>query len=194
MFSRFLMNKGRQNYLWNHWTVTEKLFFPLLMTIINLKILSLNRIEVKNAGFLEKCSTEKTFLLVLQLYRFHAFTFLMCPSATTITTVISSLIISSKTAQSRKIVIRCLFFFLSGIFQDHVVDRHSSGIPSSYYGYYCCVLGDQKTKAFFQVGNVIGFIVLLVQKKLKQVHMVTWFDVDGPHMTVSTGSISSSCC
>ena len=52
-------------------------------------------------------------------------------------------------------------FFLSGIFQDHVVDRHSSCIPSSYYGYYCCVLGDQETKAFFQVENVIGFNVLL---------------------------------
>ena len=53
-------------------------------------------------------------------------------------------------------------FFLSGIFQDHVVDRHSSCIPSSSYGYYCCVLGDQETKAFFQVENVIGFVVLLV--------------------------------
>ena len=52
-------------------------------------------------------------------------------------------------------------FFLSGIFQDHVVDRHSSCIPSSYYGYYCCVLGDQETKAFFQVENVISFVVLL---------------------------------
>ena len=73
--------------------------------------------------------------------------------------LISSLIISSKTAQSRKIVMS--IFFLSWIFEDHVVDRHSSCIPSSYYGYYCCVLGDQETKAFFQVENVIGFVVLL---------------------------------
>ena len=41
-------------------------------------------------------------------------------------------------------------------------------------------------------GRLLGYRAM--QKKLRQVHMLTWFDVDGPHMTVSTGSISSSCC
>ena len=95
------------------------------MTIINLKLLSLNRIEVKNVGFLESVLIIFELILALkrlcysspQLYCFHAFTFLMCPSATTITTVISILIISSKPAQSRKIVIQCLFFSLAGFFK-----------------------------------------------------------------------------
>ena len=41
-------------------------------------------------------------------------------------------------------------------------------------------------------GRLLGYRAM--QKKLRQVHMLTWFDVDGPYMTVSTGSISSSCC
>ena len=41
-------------------------------------------------------------------------------------------------------------------------------------------------------GRLLGYRAM--EKKLRQVHMLTWFDVDGPYMTVSTGSISSSCC
>ena len=41
-------------------------------------------------------------------------------------------------------------------------------------------------------GRLLGYRAM--QKKLRQVHMLTWCDVDGPYMKVSTGSISSSCC